>query len=114
MNMDNGLIEYSKEQFLNDVEEWINKQVKFLLTENWAKESNFTIVLDSYNCHVSEGHFSIWQSRFSLELSNEDYKIFIDKEYDPILYSFPVYYIFVKDPNGDIVLNGSNITIEVL
>ena len=112
--METELIEYSKEQFYKDVEEWVNKQVKFLLTENWAENSCWSIALDGYNCHVSENHLYIWKSSFALELYDKDYEVFIDKDFDLNIFKFPVYYIFIKDKNNNINLNENNITIEVL
>ena len=114
LNMETELIEYSKEQFYNDVKEWINKQVKFLFSENWGEDSCWSIVLDSYNCHVNENHLSIWKPCFSLELYDEDYRVFIDKDFDLNIFRFPVYYIFIKDKNNNVNLNGNSITIEIL
>ena len=114
MNMESELIEYSKEQFYKDVEEWINKQVKFLLSENWAEDSCWNIVLDGYNCHVSENHLSIWKPCFALDLYDEDYEVYIDKNFDLNIFRFPMYYIFIKDKNNNINLNGNSITIEIL
>lgn len=112
--MESELIEYSKEQFYKDVEEWVNKQVKFLLSENWAEDSCWNIVLDGCNCHVSENHLSIWKPCFALDLYDEDYEVYIDKDFDLNIFRFPMYYIFIKDKNNNINLNGNSITIEIL
>lgn len=114
MDMENELIKYSKEQFYKDVEEWIDKQIKFFLTEDWGTDSCWSIVLDSYNCHVNENHFSIWKPSFSLDLYDKDFEVYIDKDFNSKVFRFPVYYIFIKNVDGKANLNGNNITIEIL
>ena len=112
--MSTGLIEYSKEQFYKDVNEWINKQIKFFLTEDWGTDSCWSIVLDSYNCHVNENHFSIWKPSFSLDLYDKDFEVYIDKDFNSKVFKFPIYYIFIKDENNSINLEGNSIAIEIL
>ena len=114
MNMENELIKYSKEQFYKDVEKWIDGQVSFLLTENWKEDSYFTTVIDSYNCRIREECFSIWKPKFSLQLYTEEYEVFVDKDFDSNIFKFPIYYIFIKDKNNRIDLNGNSITIEIV
>ena len=114
MGIENDLIKYSKEKFHKDVKEWINNQTKFLLTENWGEDSYFTTVLKGSDCRISEDSFSFWQPCFSLELFNDDYEIFIDKDFDFSIFKYPVYYVFIKNKDKNIDLKGSNITIEVI
>lgn len=108
------MVEYSKEQFYKDVNQWINKQVKFMLTEDWGDDSSWNIVLDSYNCHLEDGHLSIWKPCFALELYDEDFKVYIDDDYNVDIYEFPLYYIQVRNAAGKFDLNENKITIEIL
>ena len=114
MGIENELIKYSKEQFHNDINLWIDKQVNFLLTENWREDNYFVAVIESCNCRTREDCFSIWKPHFSLELYDEDYEVYIEKDFDATIFEFPIYYIFIKDKNNEIDLNGNSITIEII
>ena len=63
---------------------------------------------------LTQEHMSWKRRQRGVELYDEDYEVYIEKDFDATIFEFPIYYIFIKDKNNEIDLNGNSITIEII
>ncbi len=106
-------VEYSKEKFKRDVEKWSSDtNIKIRIGEDWGENSFWSFFVKGTNCQINEGAVSIIENKFSLDLFDEDYEVYVSKDevnrYWKKIFEYPVYWIRIKDNNKP------NITIEVL
>lgn len=108
-------VEYSKEKFKRDVEKWgSDKNIKLRIAEDWGEYSFWSFFTKGTNCLVDgdDNTISIIDNKFNLDLLDEDYEIYINRDeinkYWIGTFGYPTYWIHIKDNNKP------NITIEIL
>lgn len=101
----------SKDQFKKDVEEWSSKDLKFILTEDWGRYSYWAITIKGSSCNITDDMIFIVDNKFYLDLYDEDYKVYVSKDYiydETMVFKYPIYLICLKGKNKPYI------TIEVL
>ena len=106
-------VEYSKEKFKRDVEKWSSdKNIKLRIAEDWGEYSFWSFFTKGTNCLVGDNVISIIDNKFSLDLLDDEYEVYINRDEINTYWigtsEYLVYWISIKNSNKP------NITIEIL